>query len=580
MLTDAIIFLAAAVLSVPLLQRLGFGAILGYLFAGILIGPWGLGLIHEVGQVLDFAELGIVLLLFIIGLELTPKRLSLFRHSIFVLGGAQVLFCGLPLFLVAGHVGLDREAALVVAFGLALSSTAFAIQLLSEHHLLHTRAGRKAFSILLFQDLAVVPMLAVLPLLGGRADTTFDWGGLGVAIAVIAGLVVAGRPLISPLLRFIALTRSAEIFTAATLLFVFGLAALVHELGLSMALGAFLAGILLAESEYRHQIEAEIQPFRGLLMGLFFMAVGMTIDLDLLLAAPVRTLAIVTAYMAIKVVIILGVGLLYTREATPSLLIAGTLSQGGEFAFVIFGLAREEGLLDAPIVDTLILAVCLSMVLTPLCFRLFQALSRRFGKAVPAPPSAPEGERRPTVLIAGFGRVGQIVGKVLAMREIPYTAIDLHPEAIQLSGQRGQRLIYGDPCKPDLLRAAGAEQAELIVVTLADPEESIRCIEMILTHFPHLRIIARARNRQHSRQLIAYDIDFFTRETFESSVLMGEKALELLGVDRHERREAVQDFRRQDTEQLLAPIRQLSKDDMELPDRRQRSTTEGTGISR
>ncbi len=569
MLNDAIIFLAAAVISVPLLQRLGFGSILGYLFAGILIGPGGLALIDDVGQVLEFSELGIVLLLFIIGLELTPNRLRLFRRAIFVLGGGQVLLCALPLLLIAEYLGLPHEQALVIAFGLALSSTAFAVQLLSEQQLLNTQAGRKAFSILLFQDLAVVPMLAILPLLGGRLDHQFDWAGLGIALAIITGLFVIGRPLINPLFRFIALTRSAEIFTAATLLFVFGLAAMVHSLGLSMALGAFLAGILLAESEYRHQIEAEIQPFRGLLMGLFFIAVGMSINTGLLMSRPAGILGMVVLFMALKALLIWIVSYRYTGNSENSLLIAGVLAQGGEFAFVIFGIAQSEGVLPGPTVETLILAVCLSMVLTPLCFRLFQQWAKK--SARPTPPDAAgelgddDGQNTP-VIIAGFGRVGQIVGKVLAIKDIPYTAIDMHPEQIQLAAQHGHRIIYGDPCKAELLRAAGAEKAELIVITLADPEESICAIEQILTHFPHLRIIARARNRQHVRQLIAYDIDFFTRETFESSLLMGEKALELLGFDSHQRREAVQDFRRQDTDQLLAPIRQLTRDEMESPE--------------
>ncbi len=566
MLNDAIIFLAAAVISVPLLQRLGFGSILGYLFAGILIGPWGLALIEDVVQVLKFSELGIVLLLFIIGLELTPNRLRLFRRSIFVLGGGQVLLCALPLLLIAEYLNLPHEQALVIAFGLALSSTAFAVQLLSEQRLLNTQAGRKAFSILLFQDLAVVPMLAVLPLLGGRLEHPFDWPGLGIALVTIVSLFIIGRPLINPLFRFIALTRSAEIFTAATLLFVFGLAAMVHSLGLSMALGAFLAGILLAESEYRHQIEAEIQPFRGLLMGLFFIAVGMSINTALLMTQPLLMLGIVILFMTLKALLIWLVSYRYTGHGENSLLIAGVLAQGGEFAFVIFGIAQSESLLPESTVETLILAVCLSMVLTPLCFRLFQQLARKSARPTTIDSlDVNEEEQSAPVIIAGFGRVGQIVGKVLAIKDIPYTAIDMHPEQIQLAAQQGHRILYGDPCKTELLRAAGAEKAELIVITLADPEESICAIEQILTHFPHLRMIARARNRQHVRQLIAYDIDFFTRETFESSLLMGEKALELLGFDSHQRREAIQDFRQQDTDQLLAPIRQLTRAEMESP---------------
>ena len=566
MLNDAIVFLAAAVLCVPLLQRLGFGSILGYLFAGIVIGPWGLGLIEGVEQVLDFAELGIVLLLFMIGLELTPKRLRLFRRTILTLGGGQVLLCLVALALLAFTAGQPVETALIVGFGLALSSTAFAIQMLSEQGLLNTQTGRKAFAILLFQDLAVVPLLALLPVLGGgHPETAVDWTSLAIALALSVGLVIVGRPLVNTLFRFVVLSRSAEIFTAATLLFVFGLAAILHELGLSMALGAFTAGIVLAESGFRHQIEAEIQPFRGLLMGLFFMAVGMSIDIGLLMRLPLTTLGIVIALMAVKAVLIALVVYLHTRSPSDAFPIAGALAQGGEFAFVLFGLARDAELIDPRTSDLLILVVTLSMVLTPLCFAACRWLAERKGPSPDlAPP--PEDMQASPVLIAGFGRMGQIVGKVLSMLDIPYTAIDEHPEQIQLAAQKGQRIVYGNPCNPELLRAVGAEHAKIIVITLADPEESIRAIEQIMSHFPHLRIIARARNRQHSRQLIAYDIAFFTRETFESSVLMGEKALELLGFDDPIRRQAVQEFRVRDAEQLLSPIRQLTREDMEVPD--------------
>ena len=554
LLFNVFVYLLAAVIAVPISKRLGFGAVLGYLLAGIIIGPWGLSLIREAEDILHFAEFGVVLLLFAIGLELNPRRLWTMRKPILGLGGAQVVVTALILIGIEMAFGLTGSVALVAAMGLSLSSTAMALQLLMEKNLLSTPAGHSGFSVLLFQDIAVIPMLAVIPLLGASAvdaaTTGFDWAGLLEAVGVIVLIVVGGRFALRPVLRLIAATGLREVFTAFALLLVIGTALLMQTVGMSMALGSFLAGVLLAESEYRHALETDIEPFKGLLLGLFFIAVGMSIDFGILLRDPLLIIGLALGLVAIKAVILYLLGRLYGLPVRQLPLFALVLSQGGEFAFVLFGVAQTAGVLPTAINDTLVVTVALSMLTTPLLMVIHDKLIEPRLDHAPAPPMDEMEDKGHPVIIAGFGRFGQIVGRLLHANGIDATVLEHDPNHIETLRRFRFKVFYGDASRLDLLRAAGAESAKVLVVAIDEREGAIRLIELVRENFPHLQIISRAWDVAHAFELLEAGVHVYERETFEGALKLGEEALKRLGFTTWRAKQAAHRFRAHDEETL------------------------------
>ena len=544
LLAESLIYLLAAVISVPLSRRLGFGSVLGYLAAGIVIGPFGLSFVSDVEHILHFAELGVVFLLFVVGLELKPSRLWVMRHMVFGLGALQVFLSAIAIAGIAWLFGFAGHASIVLGLILALSSTAFVLQMLAEKKQLGTSHGRAAFSVLLFQDLAAIPLIAVMPMLGAgkAAEAGLDGFSLLLMAATIVGLIVGGRWLLRPVLRIAARSEIPEIFTATALLVVIGSALLVQTAGMSMVLGAFLAGILLADSEYRHQLEADIAPFKGLLLGLFFIAVGMSIDTSLLLSMPGRILVIVLLLMGAKALVLFPLGRRFGMCGRPAALkLAAVLSQGGEFAFVLFAIAKTEGTLADPLIDEMTLAVALSMALTPLVYWLAER----------SPADGELAERREfdtpddgdhDVIIAGNGRVGQIVARVLAAAGKPFTALELDTQQVDLLRRYGATVYYGDASRLDLLRAAGADKAKIFVLAIADLETSVHVAEVVTKNFPHLTIIARARNRRHAHILTDIGVRYIVRETLHSSLAMSEQVLTKLGTSPESAGEIVRQF--------------------------------------
>jgi len=550
LLRQAFVFLAAAVVAVPLATRLGLGSVLGYLAAGAVVGPFGLGLGGDPEAVLHASEFGVVLLLFLVGLELEPRRLLELRRDVFGLGTAQVVGTTLALGAAGLLLGLSWREALVAGFGLSLSSTALVVQLLSEKRELGAPHGRAAFGILLFQDLAVIPMLALLPLLApaGAAgpEAPPAWRTGLVAAAAIAAVVLASRFVVRPVLRRMAALRNPELFTAASLFLVVGTGLAVSAVGLSMALGAFLAGVLLAGSEYRHELEADIAPFKGLLLGLFFIAVGMSANLSLLVDRPLHILALVAGLHALKAAAGWAVGRLLVGRGDPALSLGILLAQGGEFAFVLFGLAVGHRIMTPDHAEVLVLAVTLSMGATPVLFAIHvRTLRRWLGRgAARAFDVAPDGE--PPVIIAGFGRVGQVVGRVLRAKGVPFTAIDASSEHIEFIRRFGNKVFFGDVSRLDLLRSARAEKAEVFVLAIDDVEASVRTAELLRDHFPHLTVFARARNRQHAYALRGVGVTRIIRETFASSIELTEQVLLRLGEDAATARASAERFRAHD----------------------------------
>ncbi|MGC3980365.1 MAG: monovalent cation:proton antiporter-2 (CPA2) family protein [Steroidobacteraceae bacterium] len=546
-LAQVAIFLGAAVLFVPLFRWLKLSSILGYVAAGLVIGPWGMGLISDVESILQASEFGVVMLLFVIGLELQPSRLWVLRRAVFAVGSAQVVLCALAIAGAAYWYGVNRLGAFVVGFGLALSSTALVLQVLAERGQLKSNHGRAAFGILLFQDLAVLPMLAMLPLATRSAQSlSSSLLALGKLLAVMAVVVIVGRVLLRPVLRLVARTKVTEVFTAATLLIVIGMALIVNAVGLSMSLGAFLAGVLLADSEFRHELEADIEPFKGLLLGLFFIAVGMSANLGLLFQEPGALLLITLVFMALKFVVIALIGKGSQQPRDSAWRLSLSLVAGGEFAFVLFTLAVKQSILDPEMGDLLILSVTLSMILGPLLLSAYDAtLHRRFARGDERPfddIEAQEGK----VLIAGFGRFGQIVGRVLRARRMGFTALDSSPANINFIRRFGSHVYYGDASRLDMLRAAGAEHATVLVLAIDDVEASLRTAEIVHQHFPALKIFARARNRQHAFRLMELGVHEIIRETYASSLEMAEGVLEALGESARAARSTVRRFREHD----------------------------------
>ncbi|WP_422085081.1 glutathione-regulated potassium-efflux system protein KefC [Variovorax sp.] len=548
-LTSSLIYLSAAVLVVPLSKALGLGSIIGYLVAGIAIGPWGLGLVSSVQDVLHFAEFGVVLMLFLVGLELEPKRLWNLRRPIFGWGTAQVVSCAAVLFAAGCAVGAEWRVALVASLGLALSSTAIALQVFGERNLLKTPSGQAGFSILLFQDVAAIPILALLPLLAGATAAEQSISGLDRAleaakiIGVIGGIILGGRLLLRPVLRWIARSDTPEIFTAAALLLVVAIAALMQLVGLSMALGAFLAGVLLAESEYRRELETDIEPFKGLLLGLFFIAVGMSINFGVLIASPWIMAALVVGFMVVKLAVIYALakamGIAYQERPVFTLLLA----QGGEFAFVVFQAAGPD-VLPPEITSLLIGAVALSMLLSPLLLVLLDkfVLPRYSRNQGPQLEEISE-QQDAKVLICGFGRYGQIVGRMLMSQGLRVTVLDHDADTVEGLRQFGFRVFYGDATRLDLLRTAGAGTAKAIVVAVDDIEQSLEIVDLVRENFPQARIIARARNVTHLFQLRDRGVTDVEREVFESSLRSARATLEALGWPAHEARESTMRFR-------------------------------------
>lgn len=553
------LFLAATVIVVPLFRWLKLGAVLGYLAAGVVIGPSVLGLVDDVEAILHFAEFGVVLLLFVIGLELQPSRLWVMRRPVFGTGGAQVGLTTIVLAAAAWSLGQPPVQALVIGFALSLSSTALILQVLAERNELKDHHGRSAFGILLFQDIAVMPALALLPLAAGGG--ALDWGDMALGLAVLLAVSFGGRYVLRPLLRIVAQTRVHEAFTAAALLVVVGTALVFDAAGLSMALGAFIAGVLLADSEYRHELEADIGPFKGLLLGLFFIAVGMSASVTLLAEQPFVVFGLLAGFLALKAGVMWTVARLTGHRGATGRRLAVTMCGGGEFAFVLFALAAGDSVLDPATADLLVIVVTLTMIATPLLISLHAALEARIAGAHPPPRYDDMQDDEPRVIIAGFGRFGQIVARVLRARRIRFTALEASQTQADFVRRFGNKLYYGDASRLDILRAAGAGRAELLVLAIDDVEASVRTAELARKHFPGLRILARARNRQHAFRLIDLGIEHVYRETLASSLEMAEEALVTLGATREAAVSDVRRFREHDAATLAAQA--AMKDDEE-----------------
>ena len=549
-LSNMLIYLTAALLCVPLAVRLRLGAILGYLAAGIAIGPAGLGLIRDVDTILHFAEFGVVLMLFLIGLELEPRRLWAMRRDVFGGGGAQLLACGGLLAGAGWALGLPIGTALLLGLTLALSSTAITVRTLNERNLLPAPIGQLTFGILLFQDIAAIPLIA-LPSLLGQSGGTGDQISVGLGIAVVAGILLAGQYIASPALRLIARTDIRELFTAVALLIVVIIAVLMQRAGLSMALGAFIAGVVLAKSEYRHALEADLEPFKGLLLGLFFIAIGMSINLGLLVARPVAVLVLTGGLLLLKLLALRTIAGPLGVATSQRWLLAALLAPGGEFAFVILGLTAQTGMISSEQAALLTLSVALSMATTPFLLLIYERiLVPRYAIADPDPDPIPPQES--SVLIAGFGRFGQIVGRLLFANGITATVLDHDPDQIAILRRFGFQIFYGDATRLDLLEAAGIAKAHLLVVALDDVDTNLRLVDVVQEHYPHLTIVARARNVSHLFSLMNRNVKHLERETFESALRTGRQVLRELGFGSHEARLAADTFRRHDLAALDA----------------------------
>ena len=544
LLLPVVYYLVAAVVLVPIAQRLGLGAVLGYLLAGAAIGPWGLKLIDNVDDILEFSEFGVVLLMFLIGMELEPKRLWALRRSIFGWGGVQVLLVGAAIGAVALAGGVAWQTALVAGLGLALSSTAIVLATLGERKLMATPAGSAGFSILLFQDIAAIPMIALVPLLGGIAAEHSGQGWLKVVklVAVLAALVAGGRCLVNPAMRFIAKTGLREIFTAFALLLVIGICLLMQSVGLSMALGTFMAGVMLADSAYRHQLFSDLEPFKGLLLGLFFIAVGMSADFGVLRAHLALILALAAGLVLVKGALLYVLAAWFEIPRSQRLFFALLLSQGGEFAFVVFDAAAGAKVFAPETAAALVMVVTLSMVATPLLLLLHDKFI--------APGLQREKKRKPDaihadnpIIIAGFGRFGQIIGRLLAANRIGVTVLDHDPDQIDLLRKFGFEVFYGDATRLELLEAAGIGKARALVIAIDNVDDSLALVDAVRARFPQLVILARARNVTHYYELVKRGVTLVERETFEASLQLGAQVLQQLGFEAAHAEQAARTFR-------------------------------------
>jgi glutathione-regulated potassium-efflux system protein KefB len=564
----ALVFLLAAVIAVPVFKKLGLGAVLAYLAAGVVLGPDGIGVVRDADRILNAAEIGVVMLLFVIGLELSPARLRVMRKPVFVSGGLQVLLSSLALGAVAMAAHLSWKAALVVGLGLALSSTAVGLQLLGERKELNTDYGRLAFAILLFQDLVAIPLLAAIPLLGGAKEQTLTWPIALQAVGAVALVVFGGRYLLRYVFRVVARTGMPEAFTATALLAVLGSAWFMQEAGLSAGLGAFIAGVLLADTEFRHELESQIQPFEGLLLGLFFIAVGLGIDLDRVAAEPLLIGGGVLALLVVKFAVLFLVGRLWPGRLPPreALALGGVLWLGGEFAFVVFNEAARVRLIDSVVHDRLVAMVGISMALTPLLLIAISRLLRKIPVASRSHGAGPDfddiKDNRPEVLVAGMGRFGQIVARLLVAQRIPFVALESNLDTVEGLRRLGNELYYGDPTRPDLLRAAGGERIKVFVMAMDDPDTNTRAVRLVRRMYPDAKVFARASDRQHAWRLMDMGASVF-RELFGSSLKMGEEVLVALGMSPEKAAEHAERFREHDN-RLLSAQHLVYDDDVAL----------------
>lgn len=560
-LQSTLIYLGAAVLAVPLARWLGLGSIIGYLAAGVAIGPWGLRLVTDPKAMLEFSEFGVVLMLFLVGLELEPRRLWALRRPIFGWGSVQLLGSAALIGAAAMAAGLGWPLALVAGLGLGLSSTAIGLSVLNERHLLATTAGQGVLSVALLQDIAAIPILALIPLLAARgaAAAGGGWPAAAQALAIVAAIVLGGRLLLRPALRWIAHSKSPEMFTAAALLLVVATAALMQSVGLSMALGAFLAGVLLAESEYRRELETDLEPFKSLLLGLFFIAVGMSIDFAVVAAHPARVAAAVLGFLLLKAAVLWVMARRMPVPAKEWPLFVILLAQGGEFGFVVFQAALGAQLISAESASLLVAAVAISMLLTPLLLVAADRWwERLMGGGDPAArPAEISAAQQAPVIICGFGRYGQIVGRLINANGLSATVLDHDAQQVETVRRFGWPAFYGDATRLDLLRTAGAAQARVIVVAIDDVEQSLQVVDLVRAHFAQATLVVRARNASHWYGLHERGVRHVERETLDAALMSGRSVLELMGWQPHAARQQAWRFRRHSIELMaqLAPHR-------------------------
>ena len=575
-LFQTFVYLMAAIVAVPLAKRLGLGAVIGYLLAGAIIGPYALNVAGSAVDVMHFAEFGVVMMLFVVGLELRPALLWQMRQPILGLGGLQVVGTALAIGFVASWFGLRWPSALAVGLILAMSSTAIVLQSLTERGLMKTPAGEATFAVLLFQDIAVIPIIALMPLLSTQPSRTSaahapeaglmtglpGWQQALVVVGAVALMVGAGRFLLRPFFRYIALTRLREMFTATALFLVVGIALLMQKLGLSPALGTFIAGVVLAESEYRVQLEADIEPFKGLLLGLFFISVGASIDFALIARQPGATVLIVAGLLALKFLVLLALSRVFRLKAVEGFLLAFALAQGGEFAFVLFAFAAQNAVLPVEVASLLVAAVALSMAIAPLLFTINQKWVRPlFQKCEPQRAPDEIDEHDNPVILAGFGRFGHIVGRVLRANGFGTTVLDHDADQVETLGRYGMKSFYGDASRLDLLRAAGAERAKLFVLAIDDEAKALEIIQTVQREFPRLKILARATSRQHAYEIIRLGVNQVYRETLGSALDLSVDALRELGLEERRARRVAEIFREHDEASVRDMARLEDEDD-------------------
>jgi monovalent cation:proton antiporter-2 (CPA2) family protein len=568
---QALVYLTAAVVSVPIAKRIGLGSVLGYLIAGVIIGPTVLGLIGTEGQdIMHFAEFGVVMMLFVIGLELEPSLLWRMRNSIVGLGGLQVAITSLVIFIIAIALGISWQASLALGMTLSLSSTAIVLQTMNEKGLMKSSSGQSSFSVLLFQDISVIPMLAIFPLLANQIvqtgeDHTFvgslpGWAQTLVVLGAVALIIVGGRFLIRPVFRFIAQTRMLEIFTAASLLLVISIAVLMTQVGLSPALGTFLAGVVLANSEYRHELISDIEPFKGLLLGLFFISVGASINFQLIIDSPFLIASLVVLLMTIKGIVLFISGKFFKISTDQNLIFSVALSQVGEFAFVLFSFAAQNSIIDSNIINVMVAVVALSMAMTPIVIVLNEKLILpRFGTKEKDERESDTVDEENPVIIVGFDRFGNTVGRLLKANGIGTTVLDFDSDRVDVLRKLGLKVYYGDASRHELLHAAGADKAKIIVIAFEDPEKNISLVHTVQKHFPHLKIVVRAVDRGDANRLITSGINDVYRETVDTSLRLGIDVMKMLGVRAHKAHRAAQTFLKHD-ENALRDLAKLHKD--------------------
>lgn len=564
---QALVYLTAAVVSVPIAKRIGLGSVLGYLIAGVIIGPAVLGLIGEAGQdIMHFAEFGVVMMLFVIGLELEPSLLWKMRNSILGLGGMQVLITSILVAVAALIAGVPWQASIALGLTLSLSSTAIVLQTMKEKGLMKTDSGQSSFAVLLFQDIAVIPMLAIFPLLATQTVNSFDdhqtlvgslpgWAQTLAVLAAVASIVIGGKYLIRPVFRFIAQTRLLEIFTAAALLLVIGIAVLMTEVGLSPALGTFLAGVVLANSEYRHELISDIEPFKGLLLGLFFISVGASINFNLILESPLLIAGLVIVLMVVKGLVLFSLGKFFKIGIDQNLIFSVSLAQSGEFAFVLFSFAAQNSIIETNIINIMVAVVALSMAMTPIVIVINEKLILpRFGTKEQDKRESDSIEEDNPVIIAGFDKFGNIVGRLLKANGIGTTVLDFDSDRVEILRKLGLKVYYGDASRHELLHTAGAEKAKLIIIAFDNAEKNISLVATVKKHFPHLKILVRAIDRPDAYELLNSGVNEVYRETIDVSLRMGVDAMRMLGVRAHRAHRAAKTFLKHDEK----PLRELS----------------------